>query len=87
MTGPSFPWDVRGASKDHESAEGTRTAKIQDPDDYYDDSGWFGVSCVKAWLFTLSRLYYRWTFIRVLLSSLEAAAAELIIFHFSKSDA
>ena len=48
MTGPSFPWDVQGASKDHESAETTRTAKIQDPDDYYDDSVWFGVSCVKA---------------------------------------
>ena len=37
MTGPSFPWDVQGASKDHESAEATRTAKIQDPDDLYVD--------------------------------------------------
>ena len=45
-------------------------------------SGWFGVSCVKAWLYTMSSLYYRWTFIRVLLSPLEAAAAELIIFSF-----
>ena len=43
-------------------------------------SGWFGISCVKAWLFTLSRLYYRWTFIRVLLSSLEAAAADWSFF-------
>ena len=37
VTGPSFPWDVQGASKDHESAETTRTAKIQDPDDLYVD--------------------------------------------------
>ena len=53
MTGPSFPWDVPGASKDHESAEATRTAKIQDHDELYVDnstcfSGWFGASCVKA---------------------------------------